>query len=268
MSRTKDTENFPVGSFLVAKPLRPVIHAYYRFARAADDISDDPALAPDEKVRRLDAIDGELTGAADGGGPASRIRDILSTTPVPIAHCRDLLVAFKRDSVRPRTKDWADLMDYCRYSANPVGRFLLDLHGESHDTWAASDALCSALQVINHLQDCKDDYRALDRVYLPADWLAEEGIAADEIDRPAASPALARVLARMVAATRPLVAAARDLPGGVVNKGMRRESAVIVAIAERLLDKLDGRDPLAQRIELTKWEVIKAALGGLWRGGW
>ena len=157
----------------------------------------------------------------------------------------------------------------CAANISPTtGRFLLDLHGESHDTWAASDALCSALQVINHLQDCKDDYRALDRVYLPADWLAEEGIAADEIDRPAASPALARVLARMVAATRPLVAAARDLPGGVVNKGMRRESAVIVAIAERLLDKLDGRDPLAQRIELTKWEVIKAALGGLWRGGW
>jgi squalene synthase HpnC len=259
-----DKENFPVGSWLIAAPLRPVVHCFYVFARAADDIADDPHLASDEKVRRLDAMDAELQGAP-GDGPAARVRAALAETPVPIAHCRDLLVAFKRDSVKPRTADWNDLMDYCRYSASPVGRFLLDLHGESRDAWPASDALCNALQVLNHLQDCRDDYMALDRVYLPRDAFAAYGARIEDLRGAAATPELARVLARTVALTRPLVAEARTLPGQLKSGGLRRESAVIVAVAERLLAKLDGRDPLAERIELGKLEFAAAAATGLAR---
>ena len=244
MTRTIDGENFPVGSWLVSARLRPVVHAFYRFARAADDIADDPVLPAGEKLRRLDAMDAELQGAA-GDGPAARVRTVLADTPVPIVHCRDLLVAFKRDAVKPRTADWDDLMDYCRYSASPVGRFLLDLHGESRDTWAAGDALCNALQVLNHLQDCRDDFIALDRVYLPQDCFAEAGARVEDLRQPQATPALRRVLARTVALTRPLVAAARTLPGQVKDGGLRRETAVIVAVAERLLAQLARRDPLA-----------------------
>ena len=82
-------------------------------------------------------------------------------------HALDLLEAFRRDVTKLRYRDWDDLMDYCRYSAMPVGRFVLDVHGESPDTWPANDALCAALQIINHLQDCAKDYRDLDRVYIP-----------------------------------------------------------------------------------------------------
>lgn len=263
-TRNQDTENFPVGSWLVAKRLRPVVHAYYRFARTADDVADSPDLTAAEKVRCLDAMDAELCGEP-GSGPATLIRQRLAGTGVPVEHCRDLLVAFKRDAVKPRTADWADLMDYCRYSAAPVGRFLLDLHGESRDTWPAGDALCAALQVLNHLQDCRPDYQTLDRVYLPQDFFAATGAEVTDLGAAKAGPALARVLAMTVEHTRPLVAAARALPPMVRDRGLRREVAVIVAVAERLLDKLARRDPLAERVELGKLGTLAALLSGLAR---
>ena len=264
MSRSMDSENFPVGSWLVEARLRPMVHAFYRFARTADDIADHPDLAPDEKVRCLEAMDAELTGMP-GDGPAALLRARLAETEVPVTHCRDLLIAFKRDAVKPRTADWADLMDYCRYSAAPVGRFLLDLHGESKDTWAASDALCAALQVLNHLQDCGDDFRELDRVYLPDDSFRAAGATVAELGAARTSPPLRRVLDQAIANTRPLIAAAAALPGGIRNAGLRREAAVIVAIAERLVEQLARRDPLAERIELSKAGLALAALAGLGR---
>jgi farnesyl-diphosphate farnesyltransferase len=264
MTRTKDTENFPVGSWLVAAHHRPIVFAYYNFARAADDISDDPNMESHEKVRQLDEMDAQLLGGP-GDGPAATVRDVLAKTTVPLEHCRDLLVAFKRDSVKPRTKDWADLMDYCRYSASPVGRFLLDLHGESRDTWVPGDALCNALQVLNHLQDAQDDFVQLDRVYLPQDWLTEFGATAEDIRLSKATPAIRAIMDRMLDETEKLVKLAKTLPPMVKDGGLRRETAVIVAVAERLLDLLKRQDPLAGRVELSKAAYAAAALTGLGR---
>ena len=264
MTRTMDKENFPVGSFLVAAPLRPLVHAYYRFARAADDISDDGTLTPEAKVAGLDEMDRQLLGAS-GDGPARDVREALQGTSVPIEHCRDLLVAFKRDSVKPRTRDWADLMDYCRYSAAPVGRFLLDLHGESRETWGPSDALCAALQVLNHLQDCQDDLITLDRAYLPQDILDAKGAAVDMVKGERSTPELRAVLDAVLDLTRPLVAKARTLPGMVKAGGLRRETSVIVVIAERLTDLLATHDPVAERVELSKPAYAAAALTGIGR---
>ena len=169
-------ENFPVGSFLIRKDLRVHVHAFYRFARNADDIADNPALAADDKVRRLDRMAEVLEGAPGDNSPAaSQMRASLAATGVTAQHCHDVLRAFRLDATKLRYADWGDLMEYCRYSASPVGRQLLDLHGESRDTWVASDALCSALQVLNHLQDCAEDYRELDRVYVPLDTMAARG---------------------------------------------------------------------------------------------
>ncbi len=264
MTRTKDTENFPVGSWLVSAEHRPIVHAYYNFARAADDISDDPQMPSDEKVRLLSEMDAHLQGAP-GDGPAAKARTVLLAANVPLEHARDLLVAFKRDSVKPRTKDWDDLMDYCRYSASPVGRFLLDLHGESRDTWVPGDALCNALQVLNHLQDCQDDFVLLDRVYLPQDWLSEVGATAEDIRLPQSIPAIRAVMTRMLDKTEELVKLAKTLPPMVKDGGLRRETAVIVAVAERLLDLLKRQDPLAGRVELSKLAYVGAAATGLGR---
>src|SRR5438445_736787 len=170
-------EHFPVGSWLIRRDLRVHVHAFYRFARNADDIADNPALNPEDKVRRLDRMATILEGAPGTDSPAaSAMRASLAETGVTAQHCHDVLHAFRLDATKLRYRDWDDLMEYCRYSAAPVGRQLLDLHGESRDTWPVSDALCAALQVLNHLQDCADDYRNLDRVYLPLADLDAAGI--------------------------------------------------------------------------------------------
>jgi squalene synthase HpnC len=260
-------ENFPVGSWLIRRDLRPHVHAFYRFARNADDVADSPLLSAGEKLRRLDHMGEVLDGAPGDQAPAAAaMRRSLLETGITAQHCHDVLRAFRLDATKLRYEDWNDLMAYCRYSAAPVGRQLLDLHRESRDTWPASDALCAALQVLNHLQDCAEDYRVLDRVYLPQRDLAACGTGLDDLTAPRCSPGLRRVIDRLLDGTERLVAEARALPGGVRAAGLRRESAIIVALAERLMRRLRRGDPLARRVKLTRGDIVAALLVGLWRG--
>src|ERR1700759_768355 len=209
-------ENFPVGSFLIRRDLRTHVHAFYRFARNADDIADNPALTADEKIGRLDRMGAILDGASGNDSFAAyAMRESLLETGVTAQHCHDVLHAFRLDAVKLRYRDWDDLMGYCRYSASPVGRQLLDLHGESRVTWPASDALCSALQVLNHLQDCADDYRNLDRVYLPTDELDAEALGVEALTSPAAPAGLRRVLDRLLDRTAALIDQARGFSAPV-----------------------------------------------------
>ena len=264
-------ENFPVGSFLIRKDLRPHVHAFYRFARTADDIADNPLLSADDKVRRLDRmgeiLDGVSGGALGDDSPASSaMRRSLAATGTTAQHCHDVLRAFRLDATKLRYRDWDDLMEYCRYSASPVGRQLLDLHGESSDIWPASDALCSALQVLNHLQDCGEDYRALDRVYLPLDVMGEAGVAVEDLMSPAAGPGLRRVLDRLLDNTDRLIDEASGLPPRVAARGLRVEAATIVALARRLSRRLRRGDPLATRVALSKRDFAAALVTGILRG--
>ena len=264
-------ENFPVGSFLIRKDLRPHVHAFYRFARSADDIADNPLLSADDKLRRLDRM-GEILDGVSGRAPeddspaASAMRSSLAETGTTAQHCHDVLRAFRLDATKLRYRDWDDLMEYCRYSASPVGRQLLDLHGENRNTWPASDALCSALQVLNHLQDCADDYRDLNRVYLPLDLMGEAGVAVEELTAPAASAGLRRVLDGLLDSTDALIAAAAGLPGGVAARGLRWESATIVDLARRLSRLLRRGDPLATRVARGKRAFAAALVTGIMRG--
>jgi farnesyl-diphosphate farnesyltransferase len=177
-----------------------------------------------------------------------------------------VLRAFRLDATKLRYRDWDDLMEYCRYSASPVGRQLLDLHGESRDTWPPSDALCSALQVLNHLQDCADDYRDLDRVYLPLDLMGEAGITVEALTAPAESAGLRQVIDRLLDSTDQLIITAKDLPGGVAARGLRWESATIVNLAVRLSRRLRRGDPLATRVALSKSDFAAALVTGIVRG--
>ncbi|MFZ3235773.1 MAG: squalene/phytoene synthase family protein, partial [Stellaceae bacterium] len=232
-------ENFPVGSLLIRRGLRVHVHAFYRFARNADDIADNPALASADKIRRLERMAAVLDGAPGDDAPtAAAMRQSLLATGTTAQHCRDVLRAFRQDAEQRRYRDWDELMEYCRYSAAPVGRQLLDLHGESRAAWPASDALCAALQVLNHLQDCGDDYRRLDRVYLPLADLAAAGLGVEALAMPAASAGLRRVFDALLERTAGLVATARGLPRGVAAWGLRHECAVIVELAARLLARL------------------------------
>jgi farnesyl-diphosphate farnesyltransferase len=263
----RGSENFPVGSFLIRRGLRAHVHAFYRFARNADDIADNPALNADEKIGRLDRMSAILDGASGKDSPAaSAMRESLLETGVTAQHCHDILHAFRLDAVKLRYRDWDDLMGYCRYSASPVGRQLLDLHGESPTIWPASDALCSALQVLNHLQDCADDHRRLDRVYLPLEDLGAEGAGAEALAARVSSPGLRRVLDRLLDRTAELVDQARGLPPLVAARGLRWESAVIVELAGRLLRRLRHGDPVAARVALSKSDFVAAFAIGVSRG--
>jgi hydroxysqualene synthase len=264
----RNTENFPVGSFLIRRDLRPHVHAFYCFARNADDIADNPGLTAGEKIERLDRMAMILDGAPGSDSPAAAaMRESLIETGVIAQHCHDVLHAFRLDAVKLRYQDWDDLMAYCRYSASPVGRQLLDLHGESRDTWPSSDALCSALQVLNHLQDCADDYRLLDRVYLPLENLAAAGVGVEVLTEGVASPGLRRVLDGLLDRTGALVSQARGLPPLVAASGLRRECAVIVELAARLLRRLRRRDPVATRVKLSKSDFLTAFVVGVCGGG-
>lgn len=262
--KNSGTENFPVGSALICADLRPHVHAYYRWARMADDIADNPALAPEDKVARLDLMEAVLKDPTRRDVPvAAAMRDSLKRKPVPVEDCTDLLIAFRWDATKQRYDDWADLMTYCRYSASPVGRYLLDLHGEDPAGKHFSDALCDALQVINHLQDCKVDYLEMNRVYVPLDHLMAEGIGVEALAEPAASPALRRVLDRLLDETDELMARARKLPAALRDTRLRCESAIIVRLADTLISSLRRRDPLAERVKLKKPAILWCALQGI-----
>ena len=263
----RGTENFPVGSWLIRRDLRAHVHAFYRFARNADDIADNPALGAADKIRRLDRMAAVLDGAPGEDAPAAAVmRQSLSATGVTAQHCHELLHAFRQDAEQRRYRDWDELMEYCRYSASPVGRQLLDLHGESRRTWLASDALCSALQVLNHLQDCAEDYRRLDRVYLPLDDLAAAQIGVGALAAGQSSPALRRVLDTLIDRTAALVAAAHGLAPRVEAPGLRFECAVITELAARLMRHLRRGDPLAGRVGLGRTDFLAAFVRGVARG--
>ena len=258
-------ENFPVGSFLLPKRLRPHVAKFYDFARAIDDIADNSEATPAEKIRRLRDFDAALQGAPGFGAEFKKAHDLrasLAETSVTTKHGSDLIAAFILDAEKTRYADWDELIGYCELSANPVGRYLLDLHGEDNAGYRFSDALCTVLQIVNHLQDCGDDRRELDRVYVIESWLRDEGGAIEDLDRNETSPALMRVKHRMLDGCDTLMAEARQLPSMLKSKSLAMESAVIIRLAARLIERLRKGDPLATRVALSKIDFANAGLSG------
>jgi squalene synthase HpnC len=261
-------ENFPVASWLIAARRRPAILAFYDFARTADDIADHETLPPTEKLDRLEALRATLVGEADAEPVAAALRQVLAERGLPATHALDLLVAFRQDAETSRYATWNTLMTYCRYSAAPVGRMVLDIHGEAAATWPASDALCAALQVINHLQDCGEDYRRLNRVYLPFAELKQSGAHVTALAAPRASPALRAVIVALAQRTTELLRRSRPLADQVRDRRLRLEIAVIQRLAEDLTRRLIARDPLSERVHHRKLELVGLAGSALLRAAW
>jgi squalene synthase HpnC len=265
-SKTHKDENFPVASALIAPHHRSVILAFYRFARSADDVADDSTLTAKEKLFALDDFESTLKGKADVISDAVPLRLALDERKLSPRHALDLLKAFRMDAVKKRYESWDELMLYCAYSAAPVGRFVLDVHGESEETWPASDALCAALQVINHLQDCVDDYHNLDRVYIPIDGLNQAGFGVEALDLPASPPALRAYLRQLAEKTMELVERGAALPSQVKDLRLCLETAVIVRLARTLTQRLIAHDPLSEPVRLTKPGFLLWTLAGVASG--
>jgi hydroxysqualene synthase len=255
-------ENFPVASLVLARPHRAAVLAFYRFARLADDIADDPNLAADEKLLHLNDLDIALTAGDPRAAEAMQLHSVHARHGTGIAEARRLLAAFRQDAVKTRYSDWSELLDYCRHSAVPVGRFLLRLHGEPEDADEPADALCSALQILNHLQDLAPDRERLQRIYLPVSWIERAGgehaffdPAGMHARRPIIDAALDRVDA--------LIDVARVLPGRLKNRRLRCQAGATIALSERLSDLLRKQDPIRARVAVGKADVTVAFLRGL-----
>lgn len=256
-------ENFPVASHLIAPRFRPPVMAFYRFARAADDVADNALAEPSTKLELLETLRASLVGESEEAPEGRDLRKVLIERRLTDQHALDLLEAFRRDVTKLRYDSWDDLMDYCRYSASPVGRFVLDVHGESQDLWPLNDALCNALQVINHLQDCGKDRREIDRIYVPLDRLAAAGIGVEALDQPVASPALRGVIKGLAEDTMGLLDVSRPFARRIRDGRLALEVGVIQALAEDLCRGLMARDPLSQIVHHNKAKMGAIALGAM-----
>ncbi len=261
--KTHRDENFPVASWIIHPRHRALILAFYNFVRTADDIADHATLAADEKLRILDLLEAELLGKGDSQPEAVRLRHALAERAMPPRHALDVLVAFRMDVTKLRYENWDEVIHYCRYSAMPVGRFMLDVHGESTSTWAASDALCAGLQVNNHLQDCAKDFRDLNRVYLPRDALAAAGASVEELGAARSSPQLLQCLQALAVRTETLLDESKSLAPQVKDFRLGLEISVIQAFADKIVAMLKVRDPLSERVHLSKLELLALSMGGI-----
>ena len=261
--KTYRDENFPVASWIIHPRHRALILAFYNFVRTADDIADHATLREPEKLAYLDLLEAELLGRGDSQMEAVNLRRALAVRAMPPRHALDVLVAFRMDVTKLRYETWDEVIHYCRYSAMPVGRFMLDVHGESTSTWAASDALCAGLQINNHLQDCGKDYKNLNRVYLPRDALAASGASVEQLGDACAPAPLLHCLHSLAARTEAVLDQGRSLGAEVRDFRLALEVSVIQAFADKIVRLLKVRDPLSQRVHLGPIELIAYSLGGL-----
>jgi squalene synthase HpnC len=261
--KTHRDENFPVASWIIHPRHRALILAFYNFVRTADDIADHATLEASEKLRLLDLLEAELLGGGDTQPEAVSLRRALAERSMPPRHALDVLIAFRMDVTKLQYENWDEVIHYCRYSAMPVGRFMLDVHGESTSTWAASDALCAGLQINNHLQDCGKDFRDLNRVYLPRDALAAAGASVEALGEARASAPLLQCLHALALRTEGLLDESKSLSAEVKDFRLGVEISVIQAFADKIVHLLKVRDPLSETVHLSPIQLLAHSVGGI-----
>lgn len=263
-------ENFPVASLLLPVKLRDPVAAIYAFARYADDIADEGDASPAERLEQLDAMAQALDSIASGQAGTtplfSALSDTLHSHDLPVSLLHDLLSAFRQDVSKTRYADFGELMDYCRRSANPVGRLLLHLNRQhSERNLAFSDAICSALQLINFIQDVAQDYDENARIYLPADEMQRFGVSAETIRRRDSGPAFRALVEFQVQRAGQLLRAGSPL-GTLLPGRFGLEIRAIVLGGARILEKLRRQDDLYSRPRLNRRDRLTIAWGALRRG--
>ena len=257
-------ENFPVASHLIHPRHRGAILCFYDFVRAGDDVADHADLSPERKIELLDHLADALTGAGPSDPEAEPLKRELASRKLPPRHALELLDAFRMDARKGRYADWDELIHYCRFSAMPVGRYVLDVHGEDPArVWGPSDAICAALQIINHLQDCGKDFSGLDRVYIPQDVLDRHGATVAMLGEAKATPQLRAVIAELAARCLDLLDEGAVLPDLIDDLRLSLEISAIHRLAVVLARGLTERDPLSETVHHGKAAFALTALGGV-----
>ena len=263
-------ENFPVASFLLPRHLRQPIEIIYAFARTADDFADEGDLEDSRRLALLDGYRQSLARIESGQlGPEdaplfSDLAEVIRTHRLPVQLFRDLLDAFSQDVLKKRYRDYPELLDYCRRSANPIGRLLVHLNKKDNDqSLAWSDAICSALQLINFWQDVAVDWKK-ERVYLPQEDLARFGVTEDDIAQGRNTPAWQALMAFQCARARELLNSGRPLTR-VLPGRMGLELKLVLAGGNAILDKIESvrGDVFRQRPVVSKLDWILRAPAAL-----
>ena len=238
LTKNHKQENFPVGSWLLSKKIRPQILIFYKFARAADDIADSPNLNSREKIKRLNLFREAIESNKIIISKAIDLKKVCIQNKIRINHALNLLKAFKQDAVKKRYKNWSELIRYCKFSAVPVGRFVIDLHKERKTSYKYSDPLCIALQILNHIQDCKEDYNKIDRVYLPSTLLKKYNVELIQLKKNYTEKNLRLAINDILSGTEKLIKQADKFKKIMKNNKLAKETAFILEIAKKLLKLL------------------------------
>ena len=259
-------ENFPVASRLIHPRHRAPILAFYEFVRTADDIADHATLAPPEKLALMDRLEATLLGRNDDDPVAVALRSQLAARQLTPRHAQDLLTAFRMDVTKLRYRDWDDLIGYCTYSAMPVGRFVLDVHGESRALWPANR--CALRRAADH-QSPAGLRQGLPRPrpgLHPARRARDHGRARGGARRRARPPPLLDAIHRLARRTGDLLRDSRPFSAGIEDSRLALEVAVIQTFAGAPRRGAARRDPLSERVHLGKAGVAGFGLVGLNRG--
>ena len=253
-------ENFPVASRLLPKHLRQPIAVIYAFARRADDFADEGDLSNEERIAKLTDFGNKLEWVEQGQEVDDTtfiaLADVIKQHQLPISLFHDLLTAFKMDVTKTRYANFGEVMEYCRYSANPVGRLLLHLNNAaSPQNLGYSDAICSALQLTNFLQDISQDLDESDRIYIPLDEMEQYGVSEEDIHNKVTKQASRDLIHFQIQRTRKLMQSGAPL-GKVLKGRMGLELRLTIMGGSRILYKLNQQqNDVFSRPRLNKWDI-------------
>ncbi len=260
-------ENFPVASFLMTKKIRSIVRVFYFFARMADDIADHQTLSSNQKKNILLFFDNAISKSKKTNNKVldkmiARFKEL----PSGKKYSRNLLKAFMMDASNKKYKNWNDLLYYCKFSANPVGRFVIDAVNERKNIekiYEASDSLCTALQIINHIQDCKKDFKELNRVYIPESFFKKYSLDKKILRKSKSIENFERLKIEIV--DNVLVSLRKTKLGlrEIQSWRLRKETLIILNIAKRLCNLLKIKDPLEKQIKLSRIDFIFCFFKGI-----
>lgn len=265
-------ENFPVASRLLPGHMRGPVAAIYCFARRADDLADEGDMSQAQRLAQLDALEARLLAAAEGAPGDDEefiaLAHTIRTRGLPVSPFRDLLDAFRQDVTKQRYADFGEVMQYCRRSANPVGRLLLQLCGHTGErALAYSDAVCSALQLINFYQDLSQDFHESGRIYLPQDEMARFGVTEAHIEQGISDAAMRGLMQLQYDRADRLLRSGAPL-GSILRGRFGLEIRLIIAAGARVLWLLKRqRDDLFSRPRLGAADYIAIFWAALFPAG-
>lgn len=263
---TYHNENFPIG-MMISPKLKSLVDMYYHAARFADDIADSNVLEKEQKIAKLEDIAGAFLSPESGNNlPVIRnLGKMFVKENLDASLYTDLLKAFEKDASGTKIQVWEELIDYCRYSAAPVGRFMLAISNENVSTYLPAENLCVLLQIIDHLGDIKEDLSLLKRIYIPSEIMNEYNIRESDLGLSYTKIEVKHMLSDIVKRLEKMQDDAKILPRLIKSFSLRFEINIILSLTNSMLKKYKKVDILQKSPKPSFADWTKAVLTGFWK---